>query len=653
MPLLFVLFSQQYQKQQYFLRHPIQTHKSSGMLEAPEAKVLTQPISYRNRTLQMNMKKVKIQTRFFLSYLSLVLIVEIIFSIFFYRYASAILIERETQNIIDLTASYQSQTDQALKVMDNLSINVGYSNLIKEGVAEHFTALESDPQNINSLAGLFIAINGTDSQVDQINIYDFSGAVIGFGRLALDTHIDLSAQSWYEPTLAESGHKYLPMPYYTPAFSGSLKTRKPYFSLFRTYFNKYGREVGIVETVQDYHVIFKSIINQTKNKKQAPEVYIYNNYNQLVYPFSDSSAPVPKLEDTPFSDQLKDNFGQTSIRSGENGSKKLLAYQRSSYSGWLFITLQPEENVLLPVKNLTLILALVALATLLGAGVLAYYAARSLSRPIKRLRKVIHSTELSTLGHPKNSQFFTSIEEIDQLHQAFQQMGSDLKNSMEDLITTKQQEIKSRSLALQSQINPHFYYNSLSSIIILAENNRSEEVVTLCRNLSQIMRYITKNSSTKVCLREEVDYVSKYLYCMKVRYQSSLSYEINLPQELLDLEIPKLIIQPLVENAIKYGTDCAPPWNISIRGQIETTHWQIEVLDSGHGFSNASLAKIQERIDQTTCIGLPDLAIDGMGLVNVYCRWKLETGDACIFSCQNPPAGGALVTLGRFTQIDQ
>ena len=116
--------------------------------------------------------------------------------------------------------------------------------------------------------------------------------------------------------------------------------------------------------------------------------------------------------------------------------------------------------------------------------------------------------------------------------------------------------------ALQSQINPHFYYNTLSSIIVLAENGDSETVVKMCRNLSRIMRYITNTTETTVTLKDELDYVQKYLYCMKVRYQSSLNYSIHVDESLLSQPVPKLIIQPIVENAIRYGSNCAPPWNI-------------------------------------------------------------------------------------------
>ena len=204
-------------------------------------------------------------------------------------------------------------------------------------------------------------------------------------------------------------------------------------------------------------------------------------------------------------------------------------------------------------------------------------------------------------------------------------------------------------MALQSQINPHFYYNSLSSIIILAENGRCEDVVTLCRSLGSIMRYIAKDSENTVTLGEEIDYIKKYLYCMKIRYQSSLNYHINIDESLLDIKIPKLIIQPLVENAIKYGTDCTPPWDIYIKSTVSDDYWRIDVIDSGNGFPDEIIETLNEKINNAkNHIGIPNIEIDGMGLVNVYSRWKLHCGNNIIFTFGNMEKGGGIVSIGRY-----
>ena len=151
-----------------------------------------------------------------------------------------------------------------------------------------------------------------------------------------------------------------------------------------------------------------------------------------------------------------------------------------------------------------------------------------------------------------------------------------------------------------------------------------------------------------VALRQEMDYVRKYLYCMKVRFQDDLNYTVEVDESILDVPVPKLIVQPIVENALKYGTNCKPPWHISIRSVITEDSWRIEVEDTGSGFSDGSLKQIRERIrtaDEQP--GLPELNIDGLGLLNVYIRWRLHCGEQAIFDYGNTGEHHGVVAIGR------
>ena len=185
--------------------------------------------------------------------------------------------------------------------------------------------------------------------------------------------------------------------------------------------------------------------------------------------------------------------------------------------------------------------------------------------------------------------------------------------------------------------------------MVLAENGDSDTVAKMCRNLSNIMRYITNTGITTVTLKEELDYVQKYLYCMKVRYQSSLNYSVQVDDNLMAEQIPKLIIQPLVENAIKYGTNCAPPWSIAVTSTVTDNSWQINITDTGPGFTGEALEKISsnlQKADQNP--GLPELKINGLGTVNVYLRWKIFCHNNIIFTYGNTADGHGIVSIGRY-----
>lgn len=594
------------------------------------------------------MRKVKLQTRFFISYVLLALAIVGVFSVFFYEYTSRLLIERETQNIISLTSTFQSQTDNAIKTMDTVSINIGYSNLIMSNIEKYFSEDNVTWADKSNLAQLFVAINGTDTQVAQMNIYDFTGGVVGFGTSNVSSKVDLSQLDWYKPTLALNGRKYISLPYSTDVLSKATKVSAYYMSLYRTYYNKYGKQTGFIETVQNCKKIFKDVISYGKKNADAPLVYIFDQNGNLLYPYNSAELSAKAVYDYYFS-AIKDNADHSLVSNPQSGNRELIVSKKSTYSGWTYITVQPESTILRPVQTLSNLLIMFVLIILFAASLLSFLISRGFIKPIKQLRNIIRRTELATLGEHEGNTLNSSFDELEELNLSFQGMSTNLKTSMDELIETKQQEMKSRNLALQSQINPHFYYNSLSSIIILAEDGKSEDVVNLCRNLSKIMRYITDGASLKVTIRQELDYIEKYLYCMKVRYQSSLNYSINVDEAILDIEVPKLIIQPLVENALKYGTDCFPPWSISVTSTVCDEYWRIDVADSGSGFSEEALAMIEKRIEQArNTAGMPEIEINGMGLLNVYSRWKLFCEGDFIFTCRNLPDKGAMVSIGRY-----
>jgi two-component system sensor histidine kinase YesM len=587
-----------------------------------------------------------LQIRFLFSYLQLILIIVLIFSLFFFKYTSSVLIERETTNIVNLASYLQPQTDQAVRVMDNVSINVGYSNLVLSNLDNYFAAPQHNRQDIRKLADHFVALNGTEIQVEQINVYNFSGEVVGFGKNNVQTFTNLEDKDWYVPTVAQHGLKHLSLPGNAGNLSGDQSIRNYSISLYRTYTNRYGKPVGIIETVQTCSTIFKSLILIQKADPAAPAFYIFNENNQPVYPFSlaaSSSLSVP----SGYLKQLDPTTDHILIKNPQSGSKDLVAFKHSPYTEWTYLVIQPERIILAPVNHMVAILIGVVILLILSASLLSYSMSLRLSRPIRELHDIICNTELDNLGDLPGHPLQDGFSEVEELNTAFHVMSIKLKKSKDDMIAAQQQEMKARSVALQAQINPHFYYNSLASIIVLAKKGMNDSIIQLCQNLTGIMRYVTHVNASQVTLEEEITYLKQYLFCMKVRYQDSLDYEVNIEPDLAGVRIPKLLIQPLVENALKYGTNCPPPWKIIVQGRRLDSSFMIEVLDSGPGFTEDTLEHFRQLKSQIDAnLGLVDSELGGMGLSNVYARWKLFSGQAGFLICENRAEGGARVRIG-------
>ena len=593
------------------------------------------------------MKQRSLQSKLFIAYLSMACLILFSFAAFFYLFVAGRLQESQISAMNTLNSSFQSQVDSAIQDLDNVSVNINYSNMSKSILDQKFDLNISDDM-LSKMSDLFISLSGTELKADQVNLYDFSGYVLQSGLSTMIRKTDDSRSEWIQKALDADGKKIITRPYSTYEYSKSAKYTQWMISVYRSFTNQYRRNVGVVETAKQCKSVFKSIISYRKqNRATAADVYVFNNDGELIYPYDISEDDAAAIK--PYFDLTDASQTSVTLTSPLNGQTEYATRTDSSYTGYSYLTVQPESFILAPVYKMLQILLAVVAAFLLVSVLVSYRLSRSVVRPVKHLKHIIQRMELDTLGQEKITSYPVSVNELEELYQAFQFMSDNLKNSMTELTEAKEQEIKARNMALQTQINPHFYYNSLSSIMVLAENGDCDTVAKMCRNLSRIMRYITNTTETTVTLKDELDYVQKYLYCMKVRYQSSLNYSIHVDESLLSQPVPKLIIQPIVENAIRYGSNCAPPWNISITSMVTEGSWQIEVTDSGPGFTEEAKERITANIMKAIQNpGLPELKINGLGTINVYLRWKIFCKGDIIFRYGNTAEGHGIVSIGRY-----
>ena len=203
-------------------------------------------------------------------------------------------------------------------------------------------------------------------------------------------------------------------------------------------------------------------------------------------------------------------------------------------------------------------------------------------------------------------------------------------------------------LALQSQMNPHFRYNSLATLSAMAEEGMTSEISQMCMDITAILRYISSNKQTVSTLEDELEHAIRYLNCLKLRFGDALTFDVDVEDEMLEITMPKLCIQLLVENAVKFTTQSTPPpWHITIEGFMDRTEWCVSVKDNGTGFSREVIDSLQEKINEIRKSGLlPSLELDGMGLMNIYIRFYLTYHAVFIFNLGNLPEGGAIVTIG-------
>ncbi len=268
----------------------------------------------------------------------------------------------------------------------------------------------------------------------------------------------------------------------------------------------------------------------------------------------------------------------------------------------------------------TLCILIIALAIYL-AVILTFRAVRSITGPVRGLCKL---TEKVSEGDFTARADEANIREIQVLADSFNNMTGEI-GSLVDNIKEKEKNLHlMETKLLQEQINPHFLYNTLDAIVWLAEDNQKEDVISMVTYLSNFFRTTLAQGKDFVSVREEKSHIESYLRIQGFRYQDIMEYEIEMESGILEYKIPKLLLQPLVENALYHGVKKKRGKSrILVGGYREGNHLVFKVSDNGKGMSKETLEalrnNIERRVDQKES--------DSFGLANVNQRIKYYYGD--------------------------
>ena len=282
------------------------------------------------------------------------------------------------------------------------------------------------------------------------------------------------------------------------------------------------------------------------------------------------------------------------------------------------------------------VVVLAVLAVLLL--VLSYVIPKSITSPIRQLEKV---TEQVAGGDFSVRSKVDTADEVRNLSDSMNFMIDQINDLLEQVKTEQVRLRKAEFRILQSQINPHFLYNTLDAIVWLAESGDQETVVRMVGSLSDFFRASLNQGKDIVTVREELTHVRSYLEIQQIRYQDIMEYEISVPEELHDYLIPKITIQPLVENALYHGVkNKRGVGHIRICGIPGGDIFEIRVEDDGIGMSEERLKQVADGI-QNKAPGESEI----YGLYNVNERLRLNFGERSGISVTSTDGEGTAVTV--------
>lgn len=584
------------------------------------------------------------KTYLFIVYGSFILILLAIFFFFTYNHYYTTTFEEVKKDNLNLSTSIADAIDTQLDNLSTISLNVVYSNAIKTNFSEFSKLypnadhsvedLTSSWDRVRYLHDTITAIIGAYQSASQVNLYTMDGYSVEVGYWPRIRTVELDTLSWYDETLALNGHKYISPPYTNnllPVKSNNQETHQ-FLSMTRVFFKGDHAPEGIVEVVQDCGIIF-SLTQQLIASNPHAKAVIYNARGEQIYPYVLDSSPLsPSYLEAIDTNHLSPST-PTMVKRGN--SLEMITYLHLPDYDWTVVVTLPNDAVYAPLRSFRLLFIIIAILSVFSTLLVAFYISKRMTEPLHQLTKATGVITIDSVldSAPLDVQLdHSSIEEVALLYESIHNMYRRLQQTTKEAMLSHSEETKAKLLATQSLINPHFLYNSLTTISVMAEEQMNAEIIGMAQSLCDYFRYVSSNSSMFVPLSEELLHTEKYLACMGFRYDGDFIYDMDQPSFAHHTMVPKLIIQPIIENAFKHAFLGTPPWHLKISATLKNGHWTIRIADNAGILDTKKASKLMEDFEALSPLHeLGTMEIGGMGLKNVQLRLKLLYGDDAVF----------------------
>ncbi|WP_099469631.1 sensor histidine kinase [Konateibacter massiliensis] len=545
---------------------------------------------------------------FFSMIITAALMVFLIISI---NYTQETIMENSKYYTMQLIEQVNGDIDSYIDYMDNISRLISSNKDVTDYLYKEDCTEEELEQIKARVISQFQTISDAREDIYNIAVLSDNGRnVINDGNDELNPYANIKEMEWYEKARESSKIAVLSSSHVQNAIKDDYKW---VVTLSCGIENPY---TGEIEGVLFVDLNYSAINNLCEGISLGSKGYVFivDSQGRIIY-HPRQTLIYGGLKSEKVEEVLNGN--KTNFTTAEGEDSKLYTVYTSDKTGWTVVGVAYLSELMAGKEETQLAYLFTALFLIIISGVIAIVLSSEITKPLKQLA---NSMRAVWEGHFEHAEIeVLDRNEIGMLGNSFNIMTRKIKELMEEIVREQRQKRKSELKALQSQINPHFLYNTLDSIIWMAESGKNKEVVLMTSSLAKLFRQSISNEDEIVTIENEAEYTRSYLTIQKMRYKDKLEFEIAIEEDILRESIVKLVLQPLVENAIYHGIKYKEGKGlIRITARREEADIVICIEDNGKGMDEETLEHIFEKKANRRSAGV--------GVTNVNNRLKLYYG---------------------------
>ena len=541
-----------------------------------------------------------------------------------------------------LFQSYQSAMEEmaledTAKVLDQVDINLNsyLRNMMRISDSVYYSGIRQvdfGSEDIDNELNLLYEAN-KDNLV-SIACFTEDGELLGSVPFsAIKPGIDVTAQDWFVKAAEKMENLHFSDFHVQNLFEISNDRYYWVISLSRgVEITRNGNpESGILLVDMDFKGI-RQLFTKV-NSKSPGYVYLIDSDGRLIYH--------PK-QNLIFSDLMEEN--NLKVSAYEDGvhkeefdnKERLVVVKTDGYTGRTIVSVTPLESLYGSFSRSTVMAVLICVLAILAMVFANQLVSIWVAKPLKRLEDSVKEIDLS----PVPQIYIGGSHEIQHLGQTIQLMVTEMRRLTDDIVREQEYKRRSELDALQSQINPHFLYNTLDSIMWMIEAEKYEDAISMIQALASLFRISLSKGQNIISVDKEIQHAKNYVAIQKYRYKNKFEAFFEIEDGIEKYKTIKLIIQPLIENAIYYGMEFMDgDGEIHVRVRTGEEELVIEVEDNGPGMPKERLDSLLTDENRVRSKG------SGIGLRNVHQRIQVYFGAAYGLEIESEPDEGTLVRI--------